>query len=201
MSSRLKWLHLNHGVDDMTFQLSMYYLSFSPLWVSILFIEAMSIVHKADNIGVEILSIIFIPIFFIIALTIVKKNIKVSVVGSTEYVLCKAKEEKLMTAEFLGAYVIPLFAFDFVSWEGMLLFLFFFCVFGYLCIHHNYFCTNIVLDILKYRIYDCELTDMNGISSNIRVISTRNMRLHYTDAICLRKMNNEYSIDCCEDED
>ena len=38
-----------------------------------------------------------------------------------------AQEEKTITAEFLLSYILPLFTFDFRTWDGVFLFLIFYC--------------------------------------------------------------------------
>lgn len=189
----------------MLFHCSMYYLSFVPLWVSILFIEAMSLLHGTNNKGTEIVSIAVILIAFVTALNSLLKTLKLrnDETGSTVYQLKKAKEEKLATAELLATFIIPLFAFDFTKWEGMTLFAFFFLVFGYLCVRHNYFCTNIMLDLLNYRVYDCALEDSNGVEIEQKVISLRRLEPQVGIDVFIMGLNNEYSFECffVEDEE
>mgnify|MGYP000320977530 FL=1 len=61
----------------------------------------------------------------------------------------------MITAEYLLSYILPLFAFDFTKWDEVVKFLIFFLTFGYLCIKHNSFSVNIVLELLGYKMYDC----------------------------------------------
>ena len=175
---------------------SMYYLSFAPLWCSILFVELMSLVHGSKNTTIEWGAIIIIPILFIITMLILNVETKPQIIGFSMVYLRKATEEKLSGAEFLATFIMPLWAFDFTRWEGMLLFVFFFVVFGKICEYHNYLCTNIMLDILKYRIYDCELEDSNHAMFQQKVISKDELRLNYDEGIFLKKVNNDYSFNC-----
>lgn len=69
--------------------------------------------------------------------------------GSTKQTI-KGAREKNITAEFLLPYILPLFAFDFILWNQVVLFLVFFVTLGYLCIRHNYYSVNIVLEIVGY---------------------------------------------------
>lgn len=60
-----------------------------------------------------------------------------------------------MIAEYLLSYILPLFAFDFTVWNGVVLFLIFFTILGFLCIKHNYFSVNIILEMAEFRFYNC----------------------------------------------
>lgn len=53
-----------------------------------------------------------------------------------------------------------------------------------------------MLDILKYRIYDCELEDSNHVMFQQKVISKDELRLNYDEGIFLKKVNNDYSFNC-----
>ena len=179
----------------------MYYLSFTPLWISVLFMEIMSLWHGAEYKGTEIASLVLIPAVFIVAIIKLKRGLKSTKTGAVKYELEEASEEKLVTAEFLATFIIPLFAFDFTTWEGMALFGFFFLIFGWLCVHHNYFCTNIMLDVFKYRIYECRLVDGQGIEIERKIISKRNLKLCQGTYIFSKGLNNDYGYDCFEPGD
>lgn len=183
----------------MIFQWSMFYLSFVPLWISVLFQDIMSLIHGTESPLTEIISICLIPLLFFFTLHIMRKGLKPSVNETQMYYIDAAEEEKFLTAEFLFTYILPLFAFDFTSWEGVVLFGIFFTIFGCLCVRHNYFCTNVMLDVMKYRIYDCELTDSNDIPVKCKVISKRYLRTQVGEGIFLKRLNNDYSLHCEEE--
>lgn len=185
----------------MLFQWSLYYLSFTPLWVSVIFLEIMSLWHGAENKGTEIVSLVLIPVMFAIAIVVMRRELKPTKAGAVKYELEEATEEKLVTAEFLATFIIPLFAFDFTTWEDMVLFGLFFLIFGWLCVRHNYFCTNIMLDVFKYRIYYCKLVDGQDIESERKIISKRNLRLCQGTYIYSKGLNNDYGFDCFEPGD
>ena len=180
----------------MILQWSMYYLSFAPLWLSVLFMDVMSLVKGTANAGVEWISIVLIPVAFVVCLIIMLRHLKPGPTNSQKYTLKSAEEEKFLTAEFLFSYIFPLFAFDFTQWEGMALFALFFLIFGCLCAHHNYFCTNIMLDIFKYKIYSCDLIDSDLQTIHKKVVSHRELRLCCDDSIYAKGLNNDYFIDC-----
>lgn len=181
----------------MLFQWSMYYLSFTPLWVSIIFLNIVSLVYETQDWGTEIVSLVVVPVFFVFSLIVMLCGLRPKTIGTTDYDLLEdATENKFVTAEFLATYIIPLIGFDFSTWKGMLLFVFFFLVFGYLCVRHNYFCTNIMLDVFKYRIYNCKLVDKYNVQVEQKVISKRELKLIQGESVRIKKLNNDYSLDC-----
>lgn len=134
----------------------MYYISFAPLWLSIIFIDIKSCIENLNNSWTEKISIGSIIICTLICLIIFRIEFKSSGKESTiPEILKQAKEEKTMTAEYLLSYILPLFAFDFTVWNGVVLFLIFFTTLGFLCIKHNYFSVNIILEMAEFRFYNC----------------------------------------------
>jgi len=111
--------------------------------------------------------------------------------------LIEAKEEKFLIAEFLMAYIFPLFVFDYTQWDGVVLFLLFFGIFGWQCIKHKYLCVNIVLDIMGYKVYDCKLTD-EGTEIEKKILSKRKLRSESNCNLVYTAINNDYVIDIIE---
>ena len=99
--------------------------------------------EKYSVLAILILSIISLVIF---ALSFNKKNMS----GAQEYIIDSVEEEKAISAEYLLSYILPLFAFDFTVWHQVALFLVFFFVLAFLCIRHNYFSVNILLELSGY---------------------------------------------------
>ena len=54
-----------------------------------------------------------------------------------------------------------------------------------------------MLDVLRYRIYECKLVDSQDIEIERKIISKRYLRL-CTEIIYVRGINNDYSVDCFE---
>lgn len=181
----------------MILQSIMYYLSFTPLWISILYIEIMSLLHGTENRLTEIGYIISMPIMMLIAIIYTKKVFNSHNVNGVKCELKSAKEQKLITAEFIVTYIMPLMAFDFTTWEGMILFIFFFGVFGWICVRHNYFCTNIILDIMHYRIYN-SVVIVDSTSVEVQVLSKENLRVHIGEKMILKWINNDYGYIVCK---
>ena len=97
------------------------------------------------------------------------------------------------------AYIFPLFAFDFTHWDGVILFIIFFGIFGWQCISHNYLCVNVVLDVMKYRVYTCKLC-VDEIEVEKSVISKRKLRSKGNTRLTYSAINNDYVIDLSREE-
>lgn len=115
--------------------------------------------------------------------------------GSQEYTIDDIEEEKALSAEYLLSYILPLFAFDFTVWHQVVLFLVFFFVLAFLCIRHNYFSVNILLELFGYRFYRCTLQNEDGVSISKVVISKERLLNRKTERILIHPINNEYSAD------
>lgn len=180
----------------MIFQLSMYYMSFMPLWISVIIMDVKSLWYdRTPNPWTEGISIGCIFICSILFFLVMKRGLKAGNVQNKNQVeLIEAKEEKFLIAEFLMAYIFPLFAFDFTKWDGVVLFLLFFGIFGWQCIIHKYLCVNIVLDIMKYKVYDCKLSDTDVIFEK-KILSKRKLCSQTNTSIVYTAINNDYIID------
>lgn len=182
----------------MLFQLSMYFLSFFPLWISVLFMDGLSIARNTENLYTEWLSIIAIVVGLAVALAIMRNGLNGKKQDDCDrYELKESEEEKFITAEFLMSYIFPLFAFDFTVWDQVVLFLIFFLLFGFLCVRHNYFCVNIILDMQRYRIYRCTLENEDGKRVEKKVISRRVLKKGIATQVYFKALNNDYGVDCC----
>lgn len=174
----------------------MYYLSFTPLWLTVLFIDVKSLLEEGENKYTEIISVIFILLFMIVSIAFWLYEFNTPKRGYIEkYELREVSESKTITAEFLLSYILPLFAFDFCKWDQVVEFLIFFSVLGYLCIRHNYFSVNIILEIMKYKMYECILNNSDNISVKKIVISKRTLTMQKGKEITLKLLNNEISLD------
>ena len=179
----------------MMFEFSMYFLSFLPLWLSVILIDVFSIIRNDVNLWTEFISIPAIIIGVLLCSVFVYSWIKKKGFQNREsYELRSAKEERFLTAEFIMAYVLPLFAFDFTQCDGVALFLLFFLILWFLVYRHKYFCINLALEICKYRVYECELY-IGGQTISKRVVSRKEL-----DGLCgkkvrTKKFNNDYHFE------
>ena len=143
----------------------MFFLSFVPLWVSILFIDFMSLHQSQANPWTEIISISLITVVSLISIIVLLR------------VLCVPKG-----ADCIADYKIV----DVVT------FLIFFSVFGFLSIRHNQFSVNILLELFGYRFYHCKLENDDNITIERMVVSRYNLRSPMIHMISARAINNEY---------
>lgn len=108
------------------FSFSLYFVSFLPLWVSVLFIDILSIAENQTETRTEYISICCILIVLFISIVIIYHELrKHGKEGSRRQTIKAVREEKSITAEFLLSYILPLFAFDFTLWNQVVLFLVF----------------------------------------------------------------------------
>lgn len=178
------------------FFFSLYFTSFTPLWLSVLFIDIKSCIENSQSTVVEFYSIIVILIIWLISiLIIIKVLFSKYEEGTTRFTLNVVTEEKSIASEYLLSYILPLFAFDFTKWDSVILFLIFFVTLAFLCIRHNYFSVNIVLEILKYQVYTCEVENDDQISITTSIISRKNLMAKRGEEIRLKALNNEYKLD------
>lgn len=176
--------------------LCMYFLSFTPLWLTVLFIDIRSLLENGKDKYTEIISVNIIIIFTILSIIILLCEFCRTNNGYIEkYRIRDACESKTITAEFLLSYILPLFAFDFCKWDQVVEFLVFFMVLGYLCVRHNYFSVNIILEIMQYRMYECELINSDGIPIKKIVISKRTLMLEKGKEIETKLLNNDFLLD------
>lgn len=173
----------------------MFFLSFCPLWISVFFIDIKSIYEGSLNLWTEIISLLLIMITTILSLVVLLRELNPrNTNNKQEYILISAKEEKTITAEYLLSYILPLFAFDFTVWHEVLLFLIFFSVFAYLSIRHNHFSVNVLLELMQYKFYSCELENEDGVSISKIVVCKETLSAQVGGTILVRVINNEYVV-------
>ena len=177
---------------------SMYFLSFLPLWISVLFIDIKSIAEGQPHIWTERISVILILVMTFISLVVLMVSRNKN--GSQVYTIIEVKEEKAITAEFLLSYILPLFAFDFTVWDGVVQFLIFFLVLAFLSIRHSHFSVNILLELLKYRFYSCKLKNSDGVEIDKTIICQQTLSAQRGKKIRIRSLNNEYSVKVTDTE-
>lgn len=178
------------------FAISLYFVSFLPLWVSVLFIDILSIIQNQTNIKTECISIGCIFIAMVISIAIIYHELhKRGKEGSSRQTIKAAKEEKSITAEFLLSYILPLFAFDFTLWNQVILFLIFFMSLGFLCIRHNYYSVNIVLEIAGYRFFRCLMSNSDNVKTEQLIMSKQRLNELVETDIYVAALNNEYGLD------
>lgn len=178
------------------------FTSYTPLWLSILFIDIKSIVETPCYVTTE-----WISITIIIFLLIVSFSVLVTTVSSAKhdpqtlkkYQLVEIQKQKSVTVEFILAFIVPLIAFDFTRWDGALLFTFLFCILSFLCMKHSFISVNILLEIAGYRYFTCKLVENKNTVEKV-VISKSSLPCMNGKEILIKKINNEYAIHVENDE-
>lgn len=174
----------------------LYFTSFLPLWVSILFIDIKSLFENTENLWTErISSSVILLIGFVSIIVVLSVFTKNSNEGVIKYVIKEVTEDKVITSEYLLSYILPLFAFDFTKWDQVILFLVFFVTLGFLCISHNHFSVNILLELFKFKIFTCVLENEDKVVIQSKIISRRTLNLHKGECIYLKSLNNEIKLD------
>lgn len=176
--------------------ISLYYVSFLPLWISILFIDVLSLLKKESCVKTELISMCCILIAMCVSITVIYRAFhRRGKEGSTKHTIKTAKEEKTISAEYLLSYILPLFAFDFTLWEQVVLFLIFFTTLGYLCVKHNHHSINILLEIAGFRFYECDLKNNDEVVTNRLIMSKQRLNELKGMDIYIAALNNDYSLD------
>ena len=96
---------------------SLYFLSFVPLWITVLFIDIKSLVDGGGDKWTEIISISGILLGLLVSMIILFLKFFVTDDEKNVLTINDTKESKTITAEFLLSYILPLFAFDFTQWD------------------------------------------------------------------------------------
>ena len=178
------------------FSWSMYFLSFTPLWLAVLFIDSRSMASQIRNRGTEIISILCILLGMVVALFVLVHCLrKARKEDRQECILSEAKEQKSVTADFILAYILPLLAFDFTKWDQVVLFLIFFVTLGLLCIRHNYLILNVILDLMRYRFYECIYLNADNTEIHRTVISQQRLNARIGLGIKVYPLNDDYALD------
>ena len=176
--------------------MSLYHISFAPLWIAVLFVDIKSCIENSVNYWTELISIGCVVISCIIALIVLRVTLCTnSKEGTIPCKVISATEEKTITAEYLLSYILPLFAFDFTKWSQMVLFLIFYLTLGFLCIRHNYFSVNIILEIANFRFYTCAVANEDGQELKQQILSHRRLNGCIGETLYLKSLNNEYKLD------
>lgn len=141
------------------FKTAMFFTSFIPLWITIVFLDIMSIIDKMNtNIKTEVIGICCIVAGLITSAIIIFHSMR-SVTDNdyTKYKILTVEQEKGITSEFLLSYILPLFAFDFTKWNSIIEFLIYFLILAFLCIRNNNVYANLLFEVKNYKFYTCEM--------------------------------------------
>lgn len=165
------------------FKWDMFVTSFIPLWVSIVVIDIWTTFESMfsswdheisywdnlfataiDNL-LPIITIFILLVFVISSMRNIKKflNARSKEPNKPSGTIKSARRANKLTSEFLLAYILPMIAFDFSEIKSVVLFIVYFSVLAFLCIRNNNVYTNIYLEFLRHKMYDCDI-ECQGLS-------------------------------------
>lgn len=140
------------------FKVSIYFLSYFIVWISVIFIDLKSIFIDKNLTTTEWISLGCILLLTIISWKIISGFIKSTTKSQLRtYQIDRAEEKKDISVEFILSTALPMISFDFTIWSQVVLFLIFFISIGILSIRHNIFWINIYFEIKGYRVFNTTL--------------------------------------------
>lgn len=164
------------------FRVSMFITSFAPLWLSILFIDILSVYDGNPNLITEIVGIVCI-LLINIASTIylfagTRKATDKRGGGFERYsdiLVVSARREKAITTEYLLSTVLPLFAFDFTLWRQTVLFLICFATLSFLSLRSGNVYANMFFEFQGYSFFNCAVKVNGTQQEDITILSKINL--------------------------
>lgn len=195
------------------FKTAMFITSLMPLWISIIIKDIFAIANNSANPGicqcnvaqntvVECISIIAILLMFFGATIVVNKGIKNKSEKNTDeksptHKIVHTTRESKLSSEFLMAYILPLFAFDFSDVKDIVIFLVYLLILGFLCVRNNNVYVNLWLEIRKYKFYSCTLekkTDSKVTPFEALVISRTDLCAQRNNSLALKELDSEIYV-------
>ena len=160
-----------------TFKFSVFFVSYTPLWLSIIYIDLMNIFyHNTKSPWTERISITCILLAYLVFVpNMVRTLKKLGKENSEKHKIIAVHEQKTASLEYILTFVLPMFAFEFTQWESCILFLLYFTVLSYLVLKHNLLVASIVLELLQYQFYDVTIENGYGKESTREVISKKHL--------------------------
>ena len=99
------------------FRLSVFFVSYTPLWLSIAYIDLMNVFyHKTPSPWTEIISVVCICIAYLISVpNMVLTMRKLGKENSEQLQIKSVSEQKTASLEYMLSFVLPMFAFEFTQ--------------------------------------------------------------------------------------
>lgn len=180
------------------FKIAMFITSFLPLWITVIFIDILSILKENANLYTEIIGVLSIGISIGISICIIKGSMKkLKTIDYKAYNIIDAVQEKGITSEFLLSYMLPLFAFNFTEWDSIIQFLVYFITLAFLCIRNNNVYANLLFEFKNYKFYSCELVWASEAETKpiqAIVISNINMCANKGNTVEIATLNKPFYI-------
>lgn len=193
-------LHENRRCSmNRLFKVAMFFTAFIPLWITVLFIDTMSIVDKSNSsIGSEVIGISCIIISLLLSAIIIFCSMRgVQARNYTKYKILAVEQEKGVTSEFLLSYILPLFAFDFTKWVSVVEFLIYFLILAFLCVRNNNVYANLLFEVKRYKFYTCEMqwvAETGATPIQMTVISKKPLTAYKGNTIEVAALNKPFYL-------
>ena len=179
------------------------FLNFFPLWLVVLVRAGMSLADPSKCHGTEwcVIGGILagIPLAYGYVANKLKKARQVPLSPDDAFSLRNIHERKTLTAEVLLTYVLPLWAFRFTEWTGVVEFLVFFLVVVGLTVRHMDMSGSLFLEWLGYRYYDCDVKyagsgDAQTEGKRMMLLVKGTLSSAEGSPWCLRALNNQLML-------
>lgn len=181
------------------FKVAMFFTAFIPLWITVVFLDAMSISDKTNkNIGAEVIDIGCIVVGLLLSTIIILCSMRgVRKSDYAKYKILSVEQEKGITSEFLLSYILPLFAFDFTKWVNVVEFLIYFLILAFLCVRNNNVYANLLFEVKKYKFYTCEMqwvAEADATPIPMMVISKKPLTAYTGNTIEVAALNKPFYL-------
>lgn len=176
------------------FTMSMFFLSFTPLWICVAFLNVMSLYTDRTNPYTEIIGLILLGVGLVISTVSIWKTMRRERGQNYErFSVVTAEKDTVSTTTYLLSNALPLLAFDFTKWQSVATFLVIFGSLALLCLLHHRYDSNICMEIFGYRMYNSWLNNDFETKDGITVL-IRKKALNANDKIAIRKISGELYI-------
>lgn len=181
------------------FKDAMFFTAFIPLWITVLFLDIVSIADESNcHIGSEVMGISCIIIGLLLSAIVIFCSMRGVQEGDyVKYRILSVEQEKGITSEFLLSYILPLFAFDFTKWVSVVEFLIYFLILGILCVRNNNVYANLLFEAKKYKFYTCEMqwvAEADATSIPMTVISKKPLTAYKGNTIEVVALNKPFYL-------
>lgn len=176
------------------FLMSMFFLSFAPLWICIVCIDMKSLMDGTNYPYTEWIALGVIASALFISVLITIKTLRKPVTqNAEEYMVVTAEKDTISTTAYLLSNALPLLAFDFTQWFDVVQFMIVFGFLDVLCLLHYRCDSNVCLELVGYRLYRCSLHSKSDDKEGITIL-IRRKQLNMNDEVVIRKLNDELYI-------
>lgn len=176
------------------FTMSMFFLSFTPLWICVAFLNVMSLYTDRTNPYTEIIGMILLGVGLTISTVSIWKTMRRERGQNYErFSVVTAEKDTVSTTTYLLSNALPLLAFDFTKWQSVVTFLIIFGSLALLCLLHHRYDSNICMEVCGYRMYNCWLNNDFETKDGITVL-IRKKALNANDQIAIRNISGELYI-------